>query len=103
MSGLKSKIILGGHVPHAPHPSSARALCDQSRAPWTTLFKILDPPLPPFSFATLITKSILDPTSILVIFYKPVGSGGLVAAMGVSDQRGNRAQAIHAAAIDARK
>ena len=27
-----------------PHPS-ARALCDHSRAHWTPLFKILDPPL----------------------------------------------------------
>ena len=46
--GLKSNIFLGGHVPQMPHTPSARAslaLCDQSRAHWNLLFKILDPPL----------------------------------------------------------
>ena len=46
--GLKSKIFLGGHVPHVPHPPSvhaSRTSCHQSRAHWNPLLEILDPPL----------------------------------------------------------
>ena len=61
------------HVPHVPHPSSALASCDQSRAHWTPLFKILDPPLDTHDITD--NSESPDYPSIDFILKQPLNSG----------------------------